>query len=122
MAGRGEPADGALGRRRMRGPMKEPATETPAPAIGFLETGSISEGVEASDALVKKAQVELLLTTIVPRGKYLIMIGGAVAEVEQSLGAGIAVAADSVVDHFLIQNRDPKLAPAIQERVKCGGV
>ena len=103
--------------------MKEPATDTtPAPAIGFLETGSIAKGIEATDAMLKKAQVELLLTTIVPRGKYLIMIGGAVAEVEQSLGAGIAVASDSVVDHFLIQNADPQLAPAIKGRVKVGEI
>ena len=59
------------------------------PAIGFLETSSIAKGVEATDAILKKAQVELLLTSIVPRGKYLVMFGGAVADVQQSLEAGI---------------------------------
>ena len=52
------------------------------PAIAFLEIGSIARGIEATDAMLKKAQVELLLTTIVPRGKYLVMIGGMVADVE----------------------------------------
>jgi microcompartment protein CcmL/EutN len=92
--------------------------DTAGPAIGFLETSSIAKGIEASDAMLKKARVELLLTTIVPRGKYLIMIGGAVADVEQALGAGIETAAASVIDHFLIQNAHPQLAPAIKGRVK----
>lgn len=96
--------------------------ETAGPAIGFLETSSIAKGIEASDAMLKKAHVELLLTTIVPRGKYLIMVGGAVADVEQSLAAGIETAAESVIDHFLIQNAHPQLAPAIKGRVKVGQI
>ena len=39
------------------------------PALGFLETSSIASGIEATDAMMKKADVELLLTTIVPRGQ-----------------------------------------------------
>src|SRR5262245_57033774 len=92
------------------------------PAIGLLETSSIARGIEASDAMLKKAQVELLLTTIVPRGKYLVMIGGAVADVEQSLRAGIDSAGDAVVDQFLIQNGHPQLAAAIKGRVKVAAV
>jgi microcompartment protein CcmL/EutN len=88
------------------------------PAIGFLETSSIAKGVEATDAILKKAQVELLLTSIVPRGKYLVMFGGAVADVQQSLEAGIETAGASVVDSFLIQNAHPQLAAAIKGRVK----
>jgi microcompartment protein CcmL/EutN len=92
------------------------------PAIGFLETSSIAKGVEATDAILKKAQVELLLTNIVPRGKYLVMFGGAVADVQQSLEAGIETAGASVVDHFLIQNAHPQLAPAIKGRVKVAEI
>ena len=92
--------------------------ESAGPAIGFLEVSSIAKGIEASDAILKKAQVELLLTTIVPRGKYLVMFGGAVADVEQSLEAGLETAGASVVDHFLIQNAHPQLAGAIKGRVK----
>jgi microcompartment protein CcmL/EutN len=43
--------------------------------IGFIETSSIAKGIEAVDVMMKMADVELLLTTIIPRGKYLIMIG-----------------------------------------------
>ena len=60
------------------------STNTPAPsgpALGFIESRSIARGIEAGDAMCKRAAVELLMTTIVPRRKYLIMVDGAVADV-----------------------------------------
>jgi microcompartment protein CcmL/EutN len=88
------------------------------PCVGFLETSSIARGIEATDAMMKKAAVELLMSLIVPRGKYIIMIGGMVADVESSLLAGRELAGDAVVDHFLIQNVHPQLPAAIKGRVK----
>jgi len=90
---------------------------TYGPALGFLETSSIASGIEATDAMMKKAGVELLLTTIVPRGKYLVMVGGAVADVESSLAAGREKAGKSVLDEFLIQGVHPQLPAAIKGRV-----
>jgi microcompartment protein CcmL/EutN len=86
--------------------------------IGFIESSSIAKGIEATDAMMKMAEVELLMTAIIPRGKYLIMIGGMVADVQASLRAGIQVAAGTVLDHFIIQNVHPELPPAIKGRVK----
>lgn len=98
------------------------ATEIRGPAIGFLETSSIAKGIDAIDAMLKKANVELLLSVSVPRGKHLIMVGGAVADVEQSLQAGMETAGTTVVDHFLIQNAHPQLPAAIKGRVKVAAV
>jgi microcompartment protein CcmL/EutN len=92
------------------------------PAIAFLETSSIAKGVEAVDAMMKRAAVDLLMTTIVPRGKYLIMIGGGVADVESSLRAGLEVAGATALDHFLIQNAHPQLPAAIQGKVKVSTI
>jgi microcompartment protein CcmL/EutN len=92
------------------------------PAIGFLETSSIARGIEATDAMMKKAAVDLLLTTIVPRGKYLVMVGGNVADVESALRAGLDTAEGTVVDHFLIQNVHPQLPPAIKGKVKVDSI
>ena len=96
-------------------------TEIPSPrgpSIGFLETASIAKGIEATDAMMKQAAVDLLMTTIVPRGKYLVMIGGAVADVESALRAGVDRAGASVLDQFLIQNVHPQLPAAIKGKVK----
>lgn len=86
--------------------------------IGFLETSSIARGIDATDAMMKMAEVELLMTTIIPRGKYLIMIGGNIADVESSLRAGLAKAAETVLDHFIIPNVHDELPAAIKGRVK----
>src|SRR5688572_28647690 len=87
------------------------------PAIGFIETSSIAKGIESADAMMKKASVELLLTTIVPRGKYLIMVGGMVADVEAALAAGREMAGPTLLDDFIIQNVHPTLPAAIKGRV-----
>jgi len=95
----------------------------PSPSsIGFLETTSIAKGVEATDAMLKRAAVELLMTTLVPRGKYLVMIGGMLADVEQAMLAGLETAGATVVDHFTIQNVHPQLPAAIRGRVKVPAI
>jgi microcompartment protein CcmL/EutN len=92
------------------------------PSIAFIELSSIAKGVEATDAMLKKAAVDLLMTTIVPRGKYLVMVGGAVADVDSALRAGLELGGSTVLDHFLIQNVHPQLPPAIKGRVKVPSV
>lgn len=92
------------------------------PAIALLESSSIARGIQATDAMLKTADVGLLLTTIVPRGKYLVMIEGHVADVQSSLAAGLEAAGDTVVDHFFIQNPHPELAPAIRGRQKVDSI
>jgi microcompartment protein CcmL/EutN len=92
------------------------------PCIGFIESASIAKGIEAIDAMLKMADVELLMTTIIPRGKYLIMVGGSVADVEASLRAGRETAGETVLDHFIIQNVHPELPAAIKGRVKVDRV
>jgi microcompartment protein CcmL/EutN len=92
------------------------------PAIALIETSSIARGIEATDAMLKQAAVDLLLTTIVPRGKYLVLVGGNVADVESALRAGLEMAGNTVLDQFLIQNVHPQLPPAIKGRVKVAAI
>ena len=92
------------------------------PAIAMLETSSIARGIEATDAMLKAASVTLLMTTIVPRGKYVVIIGGDVADVEAARRAGRDVAGPTVIDEFLIQNVHPQLPAAIKGRVKVAAL
>jgi bacterial microcompartment shell protein len=98
------------------------ALSSRGPAIALLETSSIAKGIEATDAMMKRAGVELLMTILVPRGKYLVMVGGAVADVEASLRAGKEIAGHTVLDEFLIQNADPQLPAAIKGKVKVASI
>ncbi len=88
------------------------------PSIGFLEVSSIAKGIEALDAMAKMAEIDILQARAIPRGKYIILIGGEQAEVEQSMQAGLQMADGAIVDHFLIQNVHHQVLPALKSRIK----
>ena len=96
-------------------------------AIGLIESNSIAKGIEFSDAMAKTADVTVLVAKAVCPGKYIVMIGGDVASVRQSVAAGLEIAPEVVVDHFVIPNLHPSILPAISggtvvDAVKAVGV
>ena len=102
----------------MRGSISSSASEMCSFNLWMLALTGPSSMISGQMSMMKRASVELLLTTIVPRGKYLVLIGGDVADVEASLRAGRETAGSSVLDEFLIQNVHPQLPPAIKGKVK----
>jgi len=58
------------------------------PALGLLELESIAAGIEVGDAMAKRSPVELIRAGTVHPGKFLVLVGGAVADVEEALEAG----------------------------------
>ena len=87
------------------------------PSIGFLEVSSIAKGIEAIDVMLKMADVELLHSQAIPRGKFVILINGSQAEVEQSLQAGVNLAHSVLIDSILIPNLHPQVIPAMKARI-----
>lgn len=81
--------------------------------VGFLELNSIARGVAAADAMVKAAEVRLLLSRPVCPGKYNIMITGEVAAVQSALDAGERIGSDRVVDRLVIPRVHPQVVEAI---------
>ncbi|RME03640.1 MAG: BMC domain-containing protein [Planctomycetota bacterium] len=66
--------------------MKIPYSPSQAqPCIGGVETSSIPQGVLVADAMLKKAPVEMLLSTPTSPGYYLNLITGEVENVRSSL-------------------------------------
>lgn len=86
-------------------------------AIGMLESTSIAKGIEASDAMVKMASVKLARTTIIARGKYIILINGPVGEVESALRAGKQILDKTLVDEVLIRNVHQQVIAALDKRI-----
>lgn len=82
-------------------------------AIGFVETSSIAKGFEVADAIMKAANVEIVLNRTICPGKYAVLVGGDVDAVRASVEAGLAAGAHTVVDHFVIPNVHPAVFPAI---------
>jgi microcompartment protein CcmL/EutN len=72
------------------------------PAIALLELDSIAIGIEAGDAMAKRSPVDVIYAGTVHPGKYLVLVGGAVADVEEALAAGIEVGEGCILDSMLL--------------------
>lgn len=86
------------------------------PALGLLELESIAAGIEAGDAMVKRAPVEVLRAGTVHPGKYLVLVGGAVADVEEALDAGRDRGGLAVRDETFLANVHPDVVEAVRGR------
>ena len=82
-------------------------------AIGMNEVMSIPAGMEACDAMLKAAEVELVSAGCVCAGKYYIVVAGDVAAVRSSVEAGRETAESQLIDSMVIPNVDSQVAPAI---------
>lgn len=82
-------------------------------SIGLIELGSIAAGFEVCDAMLKTADVELLLSRSICSGKYMVLIRGDVAAVESSVRAGAQAGHFSIIDKFVIPNVHEAVFPAL---------
>src|SRR5499426_2381063 len=82
-------------------------------SIGLIELSSIAAGFQVADAMLKAADVDLVLSRSICSGKYMVMVRGDVAAVEAAVSAGIAGTRFSVIDSFVIPNLHESVFPAI---------
>ncbi len=83
------------------------------PALALLEFSSIAVGVQAADAMVKRAPIDVIRAGTVQPGKYLVLIGGQVADVEESLAAGRHVGGPAALDFVFLPQVHPEVVAAI---------
>ena len=83
------------------------------PALALLEFSSIAAGIQAADAMVKRAPIDVIKAGTVQPGKYLVLIGGQVADVEESLAAGREVGGAAAVDLVYLPQVHPEVVEAI---------
>ncbi len=86
------------------------------PALALLEFSSIAVGIQAADAMVKRAPIDIIKAGTVQPGKYLVLIGGQVADVEESLAAGREVGSAAALDFVYL----PQVHPAVVEAIAGG--
>lgn len=84
-----------------------------ATAIGMVELTSIARGIETCDYMVKAAQVDLLRSSTVCPGKYMIIVGGETGDVRAAMAEGIKRGGELVVDTLMLPNVHEQLIPAI---------
>ncbi|MCZ6598478.1 MAG: BMC domain-containing protein [Planctomycetota bacterium] len=82
------------------------------PCIGLLELCSVARGVEVADAILKEAEIEMLFSSPVQPGKYVVLFTGSVQDVASSLQRGTELAGTDLVDQLHIQQ--------VHEQVEIG--
>ena len=91
------------------------------PAIAIIEFRDIASGIHATDAMVKRSPISLLKCGVVTRGRYLTLIGGTTAAVDEATQEGLTQGGASVIDHVMLPDVHPQVHAAIMgERVTTG--
>ncbi len=84
-----------------------------ASAIGMVELTSIARGIETSDFMVKAAKVDLIRSSTVCPGKYIVIISGETGDVKAAMAEGTKQGGEFVVNTLVLPNVHPQLIPAI---------
>ena len=88
------------------------------PAVALLEFDSIAVGIETGDAMVKRAPLDVIKAGTVHPGKYLVLVGGQVADVEEALEAGRLVGSEHLIDQMVLPDiHDDVVAALVGTRV-----
>jgi len=82
-------------------------------SIGLVELTSIAAGYQVTDAMLKAADVEVVLSRSICSGKYMVMVRGDVAAVEAAVSSGTRAGHFSVIDTFVIPNLHESIFPAL---------
>lgn len=82
-------------------------------SVCMIELSSIARGIETCDHMLKAADVQLLRSSTICPGKYMVIIGGNTSAVNASMKAGEEVAGEFLVDKLFIPNVSDQLMPAI---------
>ncbi len=84
-----------------------------APALAVIEFSDIPTGIDATDAMLKKAPIAFVKSGTITRGRFLTLIGGSTASVEEALGEGRSRAGERVLDHLLLADVHPRVYDAV---------
>ena len=100
--------------------MADPALHALQPALALVELASVAIGIETGDAMVKRAPVDVVRAGTIQPGKYLVLVAGAVADVEEALAAGVEVGASSLVDTVFLPNVHDQVIAGLRGARRAG--
>nr|WP_312577217.1 BMC domain-containing protein [Sedimentibacter sp.] len=82
-------------------------------SLGLIEMRSIATGIKTADEMLKSADVELIMSSPICPGKYVILVSGNVGSVKNAVETGIRTADIFLVESHIINNLDDKVIPAL---------
>ena len=92
-----------------------PTSDNPGvdPAVAMIEFASIAVGITSGDAMVKASPLGSIYAGTVHPGKYLVLVSGDTASVDEALGVGLEVGGSSVLDSVFLPDIHPAVTGAI---------
>jgi microcompartment protein CcmL/EutN len=90
-------------------------------ALALIELSSIARGHLVADAMLKRAPVSLRRADWVSPGKFLVLVEGEVAAVEEAFRAGADIGGDRVVDRLFLPRPHASLWPALDGQATAAG-
>ncbi|MEN8223301.1 MAG: BMC domain-containing protein [Acidobacteriota bacterium] len=89
-------------------------------SIAVFELKSVARGIFTGDAMLKHSPVAMVRSGSVHNGKYLILIGGSVASVEEAYRNGKTAGGDSISDSIFLPDVHISVYDAVfGKREKC---
>jgi microcompartment protein CcmL/EutN len=86
------------------------------PTLGALELSSVARGLVVCDAMLKKANVRLLRATPLASGKFLVLLTGDEADLEEAVQEGQLLSDPHLVGWTCIPNIHPQVVDALRRR------
>jgi len=87
-------------------------------AVGIIELTSVGIGLLAEDAMLKAADVRVLLARTICSGKFIVAVTGRVAETSAAVDAALAAIPDGLIDHALIPRIHPDVFKALGQGIE----
>ena len=82
-------------------------------SIGIIELTSVAAGYAVADAMLKAANVRIVLSRSICSGKYMVVISGPVDAVESAVTAGAVVANGCLIAKYVFANLHPDVIAAM---------
>ena len=82
-------------------------------AIGMVEYKTVSSGITAADTMVKTAAIDVIQSSAVCPGKYIVIVSGELSAVRSSIDAAKAKLPAQMTDSFVLGNPHEDIFRAI---------
>jgi bacterial microcompartment shell protein len=83
-------------------------------AIAILELNSAAAGTTVADAMVKRAPIGSLRMGTIQPGKYLVLVTGSVAVVEEAYDEGLRIGGACLCDHIFLPHVHEQVSDAVE--------
>jgi microcompartment protein CcmL/EutN len=88
------------------------------PTLGVLELSSVARGLLVCDAVLKKAHIRVLRASPVGSGKFIVILTGGEADLQEAMDEGISIGDSFLLGHTYIPQIHPQVVAALSRKAR----